>query len=498
MMTASQDIQAQALLDKSNKPATPNDEKTFLYVERRHWLNALIFLLCMSMMGLRFPPAYLFVPLILIRSLRKDRYDAVIQLTIFFGGYALISESTLPFKTDDIMLLVSLIGIAIYRKPPLIRKILFGLLLYAAAIFILASFSDESMTIQFRLMRYYFGFIYFIVPLMLFAGREFDFEEFIRRLFPYAIILCLFYVIDGFVLCASLLIPISNVWGGDESTYNNLTYYGFGNFQRISPPGLFLLGTIIWSLATKIKLRKIQWLIIAGGLLAAKTFTVIFPTLFCLMLFQRKKSKNITYLLIGILLFAVGYMVDSTLPVNPENKESTLRIKSSLDQIFVLDEAQDDEDLSEFGSGRLAQALPKLELMYNYDKQWTGIGFLHPQLTKNTKYIIENEYYENVEKKDEVATGIEIAQLQVFLTIGYIGLIIHILFFIWLYIIIRKLKYSSYFLCVMTFVFIVGFGGTMGWQTTKGLLLMGLAYGAVLLANRKEIGLGVPKIPISS
>lgn len=68
------DIQATASDSPTKKP--------YLHVERRHWLNALIFLLCMSMMGLQFPPAYLFVPVILIRSLIKDRYDAAIQLTI--------------------------------------------------------------------------------------------------------------------------------------------------------------------------------------------------------------------------------------------------------------------------------------------------------------------------------------------------------------------------------------------------------------------------------
>ena len=119
--------------------------------------------------------------------------------------------------------------------------------------------------------------------------------------------------------------------------------------------------------------------------------------------------------------------------------------------------------------------------------RWTGLGFLHPELTKNTKYIIENEYYIDVEKSIEVATGIEISPLQVFLTIGYIGLIIHLLFFIWLYVVIRKLKYSQFYLSVMIFVFIASLGGFMGWNMTTGLAMMGLSYGAVLLANREEV-----------
>ncbi len=61
------------------------------------------------------------------------------------------------------------------------------------------------------------------------------------------------------------------------------------------------------------------------------------------------------------------------------------------------------------------------------------------------------------------------------------------IFFIWLYVVIRKLKYSKYYLSVMVFVFIVGLGGTMGWNQTTGLLLMGLTYAAVLLANKDEV-----------
>ena len=473
------DIQATASDSPTKKP--------YLHVERRHWLNALIFLLCMSMMGLQFPPAYLFVPVILIRSLTKDRYDAAIQLTIFFGGYALIGKETLPVKTEDIMLLFSLVSVFIYRKPPLVRKILFGLLLYAAAIIILASFSDESMSVQIRLIRYYLGFIYFIVPLMLFAGCEFDMEEFLRRLFPYVIIVCAFYIIDGYVLCAHILIPNSYIAGEGVSTFNDPIYYGFGNFPRKYPPGLFLFGLIIWPIANRYRIRWYHWVIIFVALMASRTFTLILAIALCFMLFQPRIKRLLSYTIAAVVLLTIGYMVDSTMPLNPESEESTLRIKSSLDQIFDLDEAQDDEDLAEAGSGRIGQALPKLELLYKYDKQWTGLGFLHPELTKNTKYIIENEYYSDIEKNIEVATGIEISPLQVFLTIGYIGLIIHIAFFIWLYLVIRKLKYSKYYLSVMVFVFIVGLGGTMGWNQYTGLLLMGLTYSAVLLANKNEV-----------
>jgi len=464
--------------------------RPYLEVDRPDWIRAIVFLLSLAMMGLSFPLGYLLVPVLLIDSFRKNRYDFVIQWTMLCGGYAIISENNLPFKLEDVAMILSVIGLFIYRKPPLVRKIVGAFLLYAASLLILAMFSDERMMVQIRVLRPWLAFVYFIIPLMVFSGQEFDMHQFMRKAAVYALILCAFYVIDGFVLGGHILIPNSfqtNYYGERVySTWTNPFIIGFGAFPRKYPPGLFLLTLIVLPLGRYYKLRWYQWLLIGGALMASKTFTMIMAFVIGYMAFMPNIGRKMQYALIGVILLGGGYAVDSALPVT-DNGESTLRIKSSVDQLTALDEAQDEEDISKAGSGRIGQAIPKFELMYHYNKQWTGLGFLHPEYTTNTKYIIINEFYSDIERNEEVATGIEIIPLQVMLSVGYIGLVIHLLFYISLYVMIRRLKYSIYFLSVEVCVFILGIGGFSGWIGPMGLFLMALAFSAVLLANRDTV-----------
>lgn len=471
----------------SRKSNTVADERVPLKIDSSQWWRALLFILSMSLMGLNFPLGYLFVPLCLISSWRNDRYDFIIQLTFFVGAYALLGEKVIFIKGDDIALFLGLIGVFIYRKPPLVCKVLIALGLYALLMLVLARFSEESISIQIRTWRYWFLFIYFLVPLMVFAGKKFEIRELMHHIFPYVLIVCGFYIIDAFVINGHVLIPNSFIWGDVKSTWNSPALYGFGAFPRKYPPGLFWLTMIIVPVNYYYKLKWWHWLLIFGSLIAARTFTLIVTVIFGLMVFQPKKTRVVGFSIAAFVLLSVAYAVDTTLPTNPENDESMLRVKSSVDQIINLGEAEDDEDLSEAGSGRIGQALPKFELMYHYGKEWTGLGFLHPQLTTNTKYIIKNEYYHDQEKSIEVATGIEVAPLQVLLTVGYIGLAIHLAFFIYLWIAVRGLRYALYFRSILVMVFILGIGGFSGWIGGQGLYLMALSFSAVLMANRDRV-----------
>lgn len=459
--------------------------KIDLVIGRDQWWRALLFLLSMSLMGLKFPLGYLLVPICLISAWRSNKYDFIIQLTFFVGGYAfIVGEYTFPFKTEDVAIGVSLIGVLVYRKPVIVKKALVALGLYALITLFLATFSDESMSVQIRTWRYWFCFIYFIVPLMVFAGRDFQIKELFRRLFPYVFVVCAFYALDAFIINGHILIPNSFVWGGGESTWNNPILYGMGYFPRKYPPGLYWIVLLIIPITRYYKLKPWQWLLLGVAVISTRTFTLILTVVVGLMVFQPKKGRLFGYGIAFVILLSVGYAVDSSLPVNPSNNESMLRIKSSIDQIIDLGEAQDDEDLSEAGSGRFAQAIPKFELLYGYNKQWTGLGYLHPTLTTNTKYIIINEFYTDIERNVEVATGIEIMPLQVFLTVGYLGLIVHFAFFIYMWILVRRLRYSIYFGSVLLLTFILGLSGFSGWVTGMCLFLNALAFAAVLMANR--------------
>ncbi len=71
----------------------------------------------------------------------------------------------------------------------------------------------------------------------------------------------------------------------------------------------------------------------------------------------------------------------------------------------------------------MAQAIPKIDLINRYHKQWTGLGFLHPEKTTSNRFIIVNEYYSDLSSNVEVATGVEVVPIQVYLHGGWIGLI---------------------------------------------------------------------------
>ena len=354
----------------SHTPERDSDKeytRRYIEISKSEWWRVILFCLSMSLMGLKFPLGYLFVPMCLISSWRNSRYDFIIQFTIFVGGYAFLSDSTLPFKTEDLAMLLGVIGVFIYRKPPIVKKVLVAVGIYAAALIILAMFSDERMGIQIRTMRYWLCFIYFMVPLMAFAGQNFDIRELMKKIFPYVLVISVFYILDCFIVNGNLFVPNSFVWDSAGSTWNNLALSGFGSFPRKFPPGMYWLLMVVAPIARYYKLKWWQWLLIVGALIAARTFTLIITTVIGLMLFQPKVGRLVGYSVIAIFLFSIAYSIDSSLPKRA-NGESAMRIKSSIDQIISLGEVEDDEDLSKFGTGRIAQALPIMDLMTAYNK----------------------------------------------------------------------------------------------------------------------------------
>lgn len=447
----------------------------------------LLFLLSMSMMGLRFPLGYLLVPVILINRFKKDRYDFLIMLTIFFGGYGLIGEGTLPVKPWDIAFVVSIIGLFVTRKSAIARKAVTALAVYAACLVVLALFSEERMSIQIRTLRNYLFFVYFIVPIMVFAGQKFELKTFFSRLAPYVFIICIFYIIDGLVVNGQIFVPYTFVWGEVEhSTFYSPILFGFGTFPRKYPPGLYLFILFAFAMARYYKLSKWQWAVIILALCSCRTFTVI-SGIFATYIFCMPNVKKIArYAVIACAAFVALYFVDSMLPATKDGLESPLRISSSINQFVDLSEVEDEEDLANLGSGRMAQVLPKLELVNELGKQATGLGFLHPQLTTNQKYIIINPLYVDEEKAEEVATGIEIEPVQVYVTIGYIGLIFHSLFFVFTYLFISRLKYSFYYISAVFTAFWFGLGGFANLNGPEGLILCGLAFSIVILSHESE------------
>lgn len=450
----------------------------------------LLFLLSMSMIGLAFPLGFIFVPLLLINRFRENRYDFLIMLTIVLGGFGFTAEGSYPVKSFDVAFLLSVILILVHRNRGIINKTVITWVVYCLFIIFISTFSDERFLIQFRLMRYTFLFSCFIIPIVCFTAKEFEIQKFFKALIPYVIIICIFYILDGLIICGFVFLPRTPLWGSiPESYFYSPIVFGFPSMVRKYPQGLILLALVVFPVSKFYRLRWWHWVLFIGACIACQTFTVISGIFVGYLVSVVNIRTILKYIMAVPLLLITIYFIDSFLPVTRGDggEESFLRIKSSVDQVIELADIKDDIDLANFGSGRIGQALPKIELVNILDKELTGLGFLHPQLTTDPKYIIFNEYYLNSEKSEEVATQlIETEVLQVYVTTGYLGLIAYFIFYPLTYFYVRRYKYSRYYLTVLVMTFWFGMGAYGGWTACDGQILLTLAYGVTILSERRE------------
>lgn len=451
----------------------------------------LLFMLCLAAFGLSFYPALIAVIIILFNRWRHDKYDFIFMLTIFFGEYGFTSKTQTIIFMSDIALVLSALLWIFYRRPPLLSKMLVLFCVYIGGLVFIATRSIESMSIQLLTMRIYFAILYIIVPVAVFSGIKFDISVFFRKALIFTIIISAFYIADSLIISGNFFVPNTFIYGNVISRFYDLYWQplSFSPFRKY-PPGLYLAMLAIYPAAKYYTLRWWQWLIICGGLLVTFTFSVIIAYVVVYLFLVVKPAKILKYSAIVALACVSVYFIDGMLPVAKEDtfdNVSRLRIKSSVDQILELRKAVDDEDIARFASGRMAQAIPKFELVAHEGRQAFGLGFLHRDKTKINRYIITNEYYTDISQNIEVATGIEIVPAQIYVTIGYVGLALHVIVFVLLYLMVRKLRGSVYVLSVLCANVITGLGGFAGLITPTGLYLVSLSIAAALLSNRKEV-----------
>ncbi|MDE6196947.1 MAG: hypothetical protein K2F91_03655 [Muribaculaceae bacterium] len=474
-------------------PTTPAltkySERPVLRYDKSEWKMPLLFMLSMSLVGLEFVPAILFIAAILIHQFRHDRYNFVIMLTIFFGGYGLASPSQFPVKPTDLCLTASVILAFIYRKNRTEKCLITCIVCYIAILIFLATYSLESLSVQMLTIRNYMSILYFIVPVACFAGRRFDIQVFMHKAVLFVLIMGIFYLVDFFILCGNVLVPQVFVWGGFYSTFyapiiDPLSF----SMSRKYPSGLCIFVLAIFPISRYYRLAWWQWLILVGAVVVGKTITLLGTFVIAYIFFMGKIKTLIKWSVIG-LVGAVGiYFVDEWITPKGyrDNIESRLRIKSTVDQFTALAEIADDEDLARFASGRMAQILPKFELVKKEKRQWTGLGFLHLEHTKIPRYIIYNEYYNDWEQREELAGAVENVPATIYIFSGYGGLIAHAVFWLALWLIVRKKRESAYFTSVLLMCLLIGMNGMLNTDNFNGLGLIALSLAAVLLTNKDQ------------
>ncbi len=461
-------------------------KKPYIPLERGWWRLPLFYLLTLSIVGLELYPFLAISIAFLAYQWRHDRYNFLIMLTILWGGFGFFSVAS--FSIYNIALLASIVLWFVMRKPTNIKGTLLAKLLNFAFMLIIAMLSVESMKVQFLMMSRYWLILYIIVPFAIFSGHSFDFYVFLQKLMPFALMIGIFYILDAYIISGHILIP--NDTGLNNSTFFSPAIHFFsGIVYRIYPTGLFFYSLLFIPLVMNYSLRWWQWCIFIGSLAACQTFTVIIGFAVVYVVFKGSFKQICKWCFVGIIAFVSIYLIDGLLPKveRGESQQSSLRIKSSIDQFIDLYNAVDEEDIAEFGSGRMAQILPKTEIVSRENRELIGLGFLHPSKTTLNQYIINNELYTDVEKSEEVATGVEVTQIQVYITMGWLGVFVVTLFYLYLYFTIRKFPHSYYFLSVLALNFMWGFGGFAGIYVAEGCMTIGISYAAIILSERERL-----------
>lgn len=476
-----------------------------LIIEWREYFWPTLFMLSLSLVGLQMPLGLLFAAILLIRSLKENRYDFIIQYTLLIGGYSLLSEADTHLNLNFITFTISLIAILLLRKPAILKKALLWLAFYAIGLLYFMLQSDESFAIQTVGFRTYMSFIYFFVPFLVFSGEEFDIKKFFRTVYIYVFIFCTFYAIDCLIINGMVLLPRDPSWNTMKvfSTFYDPWFHPFSfAFPRRWPSGLYLLLLTIYPTARIYKLSWMQWGFIFLALIISRTFTFTAGYIL-ILLFTSISGKKVVFYIIGIIAIVTGlYYIDTTLPpttyVSSEGVEtstSALRIQSTIDQFSNLNpEKADEETLAEFATGRGAQIIPKFELLFRLDRQWIGFGFLSREGATRQKYVIENELYKNPEDAIEVATGVESTPFQLILDIGFLGLILHVLVFVGLWFVIRKLPHAPYYVSTALVFVCIGLAGFGGLIRTNTLYLVALSYAAIILNEKRQLGFDLPPL----
>lgn len=442
------------------------------------WWRVIAYFFMLSLVGLRFYPIVLVILVFLLWRWKTDRYFIMVELFILLGDFAFKANNVLPVKLSDFALVAGVIGFVIYIKNREVKRVTYAMFGYFAVLVLLASTSLESMSIQFVMMRNYLIIIAFFIPLLIFANTDFEWDKFIHSVVLHSLVICGFYVVDTFLLGGYILMP------GALASKHPSTFFDPVIFMYVMPRhypyGLYWLILCIIPITHKwVRLSWAQWSIVLLAIFASRTNSLLFALIVCYVCFRSNLKQVVRYSLLGVVALFIGYFADTYTGRH-------LRLADNIDQFISLDAARDDADLAEFGTGRMAQIIPKWQLLSEMDRLDVGFGFLHPTLTTNPVFQIRNEYYTDVSRADELATAVEVTQVQTILDCGYLGLLAQFAFYIGVYFIIRRLKYSSYYLCAFVGVSVLGIGGFAGVTQRDGLLIVALALATVFLANKPK------------
>lgn len=459
--------------------------KQIFQADLTEWSLSAIFLLSLSLIGLGLWPFWLVTILIMVNRYVKKREEFIVQLFILATYSGFLNVTQFPVKFTDILIVISVFLFFDNWKNKIVRILAIGCAVYVLGIISIALLSREPMSVQIRMMRYYFVIITFIIPFALLKNRNGSLEKTGRFLIIYSLVICLFYTIDCFVLDGYVLIPNLPINGviGLSKWYDPYWAPLSFLFPRQMPQGLYILLVSSFFAGKYFRFRTLYWIVIILALIACRTMTVTFGILVVYIFSLGNHKQVYRYLRISLLAVIVIYFIDAS-------TGKYLRVASTVEQFTELKKSIDSNDIekiAEFGSGRLAQIYPKMELLINRGNLCTGFGFIHPQESSAIELLAYNTLYTDQSKESSLETPaeVEVTQVQTILNIGLLGLFFQTVFYIFLILYIRKVCSEwKLFTLVVIGASIAGLGGFVG-LTTLYSAWVGLALGLTVLTFNK-------------
>ena len=298
-------------------PVAQTDKRVPLRLSPDEWIWPAVFMLGMTMVGLCFPLGYVVVLVAMLRSFHKSRYDFVIMLTIYAGGYSLaLTEET--FMTRGVVLLISIVAIFNIEKSAVVKRVLWGMLI----LFLIFSFFALRGVVgyfsQISPMLNRLSMIWFVVPLWAFRNQEFEIKEFFRRTVPYSMIVCIYYFLDAAVMGDQFFLPRDPMYSQEfKPTFYNLRLHMFSfAFARRWQPALYLLILSLYPAMRYYKLPVWMWAAVLVAMYIVRTFSVIMGFLVAALSLSRRRGQILKYIIIAAVRYCTSSMMLSAPPTS--------------------------------------------------------------------------------------------------------------------------------------------------------------------------------------
>jgi hypothetical protein len=191
-----------------------------------------------------------------------------------------------------------------------------------------------------------------------------------------------------------------------------------------------------------------------------------------LLIFSSFRRKIIVALL-GIVLFFTGAIIEQKVGVN-------LRVNEFVKQVSSLN--KENKDLAEFGSQRGGQVLPSLKKLKNDKLLWVGVGFLHNELSRSGKFMVDSYF----NKEPDVMGVVEVTQIATLINIGIIGLLFLHFYFFGLFFFLPRLPETNWYLETIVLFSLFGLGGFSGLNGYPTIIWVGLCIGVILLIHKQK------------